>query len=201
MDHATYLGVELTHNLSWDKHVNKITNKANRSLGFVKGNMYACSPSVKQAAYKTLVRPHLEYASAAWDPYLKKHTTQIEKVQNRAARFVSNDYLWTTSVSGLMASLHWQSLEARRNIHRLMVLHNILNNNSPIIVPPYIQHQQRQLRSSTSCYIQPQARINIYRMSFFPRTIADWKKLPADITAISSPSSFQLGLERHYGTF
>ena len=65
--------------------------------------MYACSPPdwgpVKEAAYKTFVWPHLEYASAAWDPYLKKHTTQIEKVQNQAARFVSNDYLWTTSVS------------------------------------------------------------------------------------------------------
>jgi len=36
----------------------------------------------------SLVRPNLEYAAAAWDPYTAKDTQQLERVQRGAARFV-----------------------------------------------------------------------------------------------------------------
>ena len=39
-------------------------------------------------AYTTLVRPHLENASVAWDPYTEGNIEQIEAVQHRSARFV-----------------------------------------------------------------------------------------------------------------
>ena len=42
----------------------------------------------KNLAYLSLVRPHLEYAAAAWDPYIAKDIQQLERVQRRAARFV-----------------------------------------------------------------------------------------------------------------
>ena len=38
-------------------------------FGVVKWNLYPCSEATKRAAYITLVRPHLEYGSALWDPY------------------------------------------------------------------------------------------------------------------------------------
>ena len=34
--------------------------------------------------------PILEYASEVWDRYIKKHTYDIEHVQNRAVRFIFN---------------------------------------------------------------------------------------------------------------
>jgi len=43
----------------------------------------------KRAAYITLVRPHLEYATAAWDPYRQNQVDQIESVQNWAVRFIN----------------------------------------------------------------------------------------------------------------
>jgi len=86
--HHRYLGVELSRNLEWGKHVNNKVMKANRSLGFLRRNLSSCPEGVKEAAYKALVRPHVEYVSSVWDPHLKKHVKQIEGVQRRAARFV-----------------------------------------------------------------------------------------------------------------
>ena len=40
--------------------------------------------------FKSLVRPHLEYATTIWAPIYKKDAIQIENVQRRATRFVSN---------------------------------------------------------------------------------------------------------------
>ena len=91
-DGHPYLSVHISNKLSWNSHIHQISPKANRTLGFIMRNFYPCPKHVKESAYKTLVRPLLEYSSAAWDPYTKNLTNQIEKVQKRAARFVSNDF-------------------------------------------------------------------------------------------------------------
>ena len=38
--------------------------------------------------YKTLVRPHLEYANCVWSPFLQMDTTRLEKVQRRATKII-----------------------------------------------------------------------------------------------------------------
>ena len=86
--HHPYLDVELSRNLNWGQHVNNKVMKANLSLGFLRRNLSSCPERVKEAAYKAIVRPRVEYASSVWDPYLKKHVKQMEGVQRRAARFV-----------------------------------------------------------------------------------------------------------------
>ena len=62
--HYPYLCVEISDKLRWDQHINKVTSKANRTLGFVRRNLSKCPQDTKDQAYKSLVRPHLEYASA-----------------------------------------------------------------------------------------------------------------------------------------
>ena len=59
----------------------------------------------QEKLYLTLVRPHLEYAAASWDPYTKKNIDSIERVQKRAARFVVNTYGKDTSISTILKEL------------------------------------------------------------------------------------------------
>ena len=51
-----------------------------------------CLPDKKEAAYKYIVHPHLEYPSPAWSPHASRNITKKEAVQKRAARFVLNNY-------------------------------------------------------------------------------------------------------------
>ena len=54
---AKYLGVTITNDLTWNHHINNITNKANASLRFIKRNVKTNSIKTKELAYKTYVRP------------------------------------------------------------------------------------------------------------------------------------------------
>ena len=67
-----YLGVTVTNDLKWNTHISNVCTKENRTLGFLRRNLYSCPPDVKEAAYKGLVRPVLEYGSSVWD--LRPHT-------------------------------------------------------------------------------------------------------------------------------
>ena len=100
-----YLGVTISSDLRWHGHVHNISVKATRVLNFVRRNTDHCTPEVKALAYTLLIRPHLEYASAAWDSYTARDSHQLDKVQRRAARSVKRDYRRTTSVSELISQL------------------------------------------------------------------------------------------------
>ena len=54
-----YLGVTLTKDLTWGKHVDNIRAKANQQLAFVRRNIRTRSSSTKEKLYNTLVRPHI----------------------------------------------------------------------------------------------------------------------------------------------
>ena len=73
-----YLGVDISGSLTWNAHIDRIASTANRTLGFVRGNIKSKVSKVRETAYNTLVRPQLEYASAVWDPHNKGQISQIE---------------------------------------------------------------------------------------------------------------------------
>ena len=63
-----YLGVTIQADLKWSSHIGAITAKANRTLGLLKRNIRVPEPDVRARAYKSLVRPQVEFASSVWDP-------------------------------------------------------------------------------------------------------------------------------------
>ena len=99
VDKTKYLGVTIQSKLNWKPHIHNITKKANSGRAFLQRNLSNCPRPVKEQAYKTYVRPILEYASTVWDPHTKELTSQLELVQRRAARFVTADYRRRHSVT------------------------------------------------------------------------------------------------------
>ena len=189
-----YLGVTITNDLKWNTHVSNICTKANRTLGFLRRNLAACPLDVKESAYKGLVRPILEYGSSVWDPQSILLQDELEKVQKRAARFVTGNYVdyETGSMTGILKNLKWESLKKRRKDSRLIMLYKGLKGAASIptndLVPPI-----RRTRNHHSLAFQiPMAGTDIYKSSFFPQTIRDWNLVTDSlITASEESGSFR----------
>ena len=54
VDQQTYLGLELTKDLSWGPHIQKVVSKANRNLNMIRRNLGQCSSKIKGQAYYLL---------------------------------------------------------------------------------------------------------------------------------------------------
>ena len=104
---AKYLGVTIEDDLSWTKHINITTRKANQTFGFLKRFIRVHNKALKSVAYKTHVRLQLEYTSTVWYSYTTTDVNKVEAVQRRAARWATRDYGYTSSVTAMLKDLNW----------------------------------------------------------------------------------------------
>jgi hypothetical protein len=149
VEHYPYLGVEISDRMRWYHHISKATSKANKTLGFIRRNLGKCPTDIRDRAYKTLVRPHLEYASAVWDPYRQHQIHKIEMIPRRAARFVTNIYSGEPgTVTNILQSLGWPTLETRRKVARLVLFYRILNGEACITIPEYVKRSDIKTRQN-----------------------------------------------------
>ena len=178
VDSCKYLGVIIQSDLKWNMHVNYITAKANKTLGFLKRNISCASIHAKKLAYTVFIRSQLEYAATVWAPWQSTLISRLEQIQRRAARFVTNTYTRdpTVSVTNLMDQLDWESLESRRLKLRLSMMYKIIHNEIDI---PFDLYTNFATYSSTRNY-HPFNLLSLQasKTSFFPATISLWNDLP-----------------------
>ena len=198
-DHHPYLGVELASDMSWGHHIKGVTAKAHMSLNMLRRNLSGCSQATKARAYTTMVRPIMEYAGCVWDPYHQEQITALEAVQRRAARFACRNYDREASVTAILSTLGWRTLQERRFISRQSMLYKTINKLTACTIPEYMPQSERSTRNSHSLqYIVPTTNLEAYRFSFFPRTFRVWNILPAEIVEVTSPDNFKLALQQAF---
>ena len=91
-----------------------------------------CPQKVKEQLYFALVRPHLEFACAVWDPFTNTDIQRLEMIQHKAARFVTKNYSRAPgSITKILEQLQWPTLEQRRKQCRLRNMYKIQTEPQP----------------------------------------------------------------------
>ena len=199
IDHARYLGVDISSDLNFSHHVNRITANASKSLGFLKRNIKTKHPGIREAAYKATVRPQVEYASSVWSPYTKKDIYKVEMVQRRATRWILSSYSPYQSVTELQQQLNLRSLEQRRVDAKVIMLYKIIHGLVAIPIPSYFEQPMRSTRHTRHPFAlrQIHTTANYYKFSFFPSTVVYWNQLPAQIVLLPTLDQFSVAVRAH----
>ena len=210
----------ISNDLKWNKHINNVCKKASSTLGSVRRNIQHCPAQTRRAAYLALVRSSLEYAASVWDPYTVAEIDKLEKVQRRAARFISKDYKSKQKgcVTKMLQEHNLPPLQERRKEIRLALFYKIANGSLPGLPDTeYLtKYADKRLRRGknfdgyvytnivedheirhSKCYIPPIATSDIYKNSFFVKTTIEWNSLKEEQVTCLSSDSFKASLQKH----
>ena len=188
-DSAKYLGVTIDRNLSWDPHCNNVYNKASFMLSFLERNLKKCPPDVKLKCVNALVRPILDYGCCVWDPRKSSQIDKLEKLNKRAARFITGNYtLEHGNTQKNMNALGWPPLQERRAKNKLFIFFKIRNN---LVHAPHDDLVPLLTARRPLNYYVPRSRVDAHLHSFFPSSIRLWNSLPESVKSSDSLTTFK----------
>ena len=152
--------------------------------------------AVKSMAYKSLVRPLLEYACQVGNPHTALDKSVLEAIQRCAAKWAcgsrwdSSSRRWNKSSVECLVTLHWPTLTQRRNYLSVSTLGDIFHKRTSLTFSDYYCFNASCTRAHELCVVPLQSSINCYRFSFFVNTASLWNSVPAHILNMNSIASF-----------
>lgn len=166
VDHAKLLGVTISQDLTWNKHVENIVKKAGKRLYMLyQLKRVGISQNDLVTIYVSVVRPVLEYACPVWHTNLPQYLSDsIEMIQKRALKCIFP----ATSYAEILTYVKLETLKARRDclcqkyFNKIKVSTHRLN-----YLLPDKRHTKYDIRQS-NVYPLPITRTNRYRNSFIP---------------------------------
>ena len=121
---------------------------------------------MREAAYKGLVIPILEFGSSVWYPHYEGLLDDLENVQKRAARFVTRNYM-----TDILKKIKWESLQKRRNDNRIILLYKGLKGRAKIPTDDLIPKNRRCRNQHSLAFQIHSASTNAYLHSFSSRLL------------------------------
>ncbi len=189
------LGVFISNDLKWSKHVNIIVNRASFILGKFRRTFISKDEKLWKKLYLTYVRPHLEFAVQVWNPYLKKDIHLLEKVQRRASKIPSVmrnlNYEMRLSKWGLT------TLEIRRTRGDCIMMFKLRKKKEVIkAMKEFVWSNPRfglqKLRPELVKNCKP-------RFHFFTNRVASaWNGLPSEVIEALSVNNFKEKYDKFY---
>lgn len=162
VDSIKDLGITFDSRLKFDQHIDEITRKASKMLGFVMRavNKFTNIHCIK-LLFNALVRSHLEYNCSIWNPLHDCHIKKIEKIQRNFTRQIAYKFGFVyESYEDRLRQCNLSSLTLRRNRFDMYHLHKIFNSNDTIIRNKLSINSQTYTNRHTKLFYVPDARTN-----------------------------------------
>ena len=163
------------------------------------------SHRVLEVVYKLYVRPHLDYGYVLYHSSNPKKTNvfdlsthspllkQVENIQYSAAKIITGAWQGS-SLEKLYQILGWESMNNRRILRKLTILHETLVNKYPFYLLDTLKNYQYAENSRLSNQLllkNVPCKISRYPKAFLPSTIKDWNRLDFEIKCSNTKPIFK----------
>ena len=190
------LGVHIDNNLNFERHIALATAKANRIMAIIYKTFDYIDEVMFKQLYKSLVRPHLEYAAPVWSPHNKILIGQLEGVQRRATKRVPG--LSNLEYPDRLKKLNIPTLAYRRvrgDMIQMFKLHYGFHDKS---LPDLFTPNTRASQGHNKKYKIKSSSNNTRKYNFSVKSIKLWNSLPQSVVDADSIESFEIGLDEFW---
>ena len=128
-DNVTILGVNIDFMQNFNDHISDICRKASQQLSVHKRIGKILTKHEKLTIFKSFIMSNFNYCPLTWHFCSQASTNKIEKIQERALRFICNDF--TSNVETLLLLNNAVPLHIGRMKLMASEVFKILHNLSP----------------------------------------------------------------------
>ena len=148
--------------------------------------------------FKSLVRPHLEYANVTWSPYAKGLINDIESVQRSATKQIPGfkDIPYPIRLQ----ILQLPTLKHRRRRGDLIEFYKMMTKVYDEEVLPEIIRlpSENHTRGHEYRVVRPISHTNKGHNRFTSRVVNDWNKLPEHVVNATTVNSFKNRIDQYF---
>ncbi len=157
-ENHTHLGVTFSKDLSWHTPILNIAAKACKPLNIMQSLKHRLPRSSLEMIYISFIQPVMEYADVVWDNMTDQDCTLLENIQLAAARVVTGAIRYTSHAK-IYEECGWDTLQSRREKHKLALFHKIIHKDTPAYlydhIPPTVGTRAgRPLRNNSKIVVQ-----------------------------------------------
>ena len=192
-------GMTIDQNLTWSKHVEEKLKKISSAIGALKRIRPFITIDVATKIYKAIIQPHLDYCSTVWDGQSVTLLDKIQKLQNRAARIITQTSYYT-STSCLLEELGWGTILARWKKKKAILMFKTLNNTTPEYLRNLFidRNTHYNLRNAGGKLNFPCPRTDYLKRSFSYGGAQLWNNLPESIRTTKSLKNFKKAVQNYF---
>ena len=199
LNETKFLGVILSSDLSWNKHVNIVANKISKSIGIIAEVRHLLPTSLTCMLYRTLVEPYINYCNLVWASQHKRENLEKNlKIQKRFCRIITFSTFHAHS-QPLFKQLALMTVYDIFKYQLAMFMYKCVNNLLPqhssfnCVVNDTLHDYST--RSSTNLHIvhcRTKCRWTTVQIQG-PKL---WNSLPKSLKEIPSPTRFKIKLKK-----
>ena len=125
-----YLGVNIDSSLVWKVYIKEISSKVSRTIGFLKHARNFLPQQTLKTLYKGIVEPHFRSCCSVLGCCGKTELNQLQKLQSRAARAVTN-ISYDAPSKPLLHKLEWKIIQQLIADETKMMVFKSINDFGP----------------------------------------------------------------------
>ena len=189
---SSYLGLQVDNSLDWKEQIKVIFSKVSKAVGLLKHAKTFLSESSLRSLYFCIVEPHFRYCCSVWGCSGSNTLFEMQKLQNRAARILTNS-AFDASSSPLMKKLGWMKIADLISFESNQLV--LMSLNNPQCICNLFQRNSdcssRDLRNTATDLWLPMYTCSNGQKSFSYRGTTFWNNLAIYVKQAPSLSVFK----------
>ena len=199
-DEIRSLSVTIDWRLTFQSHISAVVNSCIYHLQTLQHICHLLPFSTAQALTCTLILSRLDYCNAVLYGCSARAIGRLQRVQNYAARVVTQSNRYTPS-QPLLQSLHWLPVQQRLVYKSALITYKVITTSTPSYLSDLLTVHNPAgptRRSSTRPLLTvPYVASDFARRSFCFVSPTVWNSLPSDVQSSPSQATFKSRLKTH----